>query len=173
MRSVRAVHGDVDAIAREAVEVNAPAAVHDSGLQFDQLTEVAAVERHLQNLLVLDYDPAFRFLGLHKRDGLGDGHAFGDFAHLENEVNLGPVAGKQADRGLLGPLEAFGLDRQIVFARRQELDTVISRRVGFCNPLGLSGCVRDSDGRAGNQGTGLVGNAADDRGSVDLGWRAC
>ena len=112
--------------------------VGDTGGEEDQLLHLAAIERQIDNLPLVDDLADGGRLGGHERGVAGYGHLLRDGADAHHNFLGGGLADGELNAGLHVSRHAFLFDRQLIFPDRQTEKQVIAHRT--CRDgLGKSG----------------------------------
>ena len=136
--------------------------------QLQQVLIVAAIQRKFVDLLVAERSTQSRGGRVNERFLFGDNDSFCSFACLQGEVDLGVRCDHDLDIGPFAGLEAFGLNSNLVDARR-EIRSNISASLGGCK--GSHGAplqIRDGHRCTGNSRSGGIGYGSEDPAGIGL-----
>ena len=140
----------------------------DVGLKLGELQVVAAVERQLDDLLLVDHVAERHVLGLDQGRFGRDLDGLADAADLEADVDAGLLSGLEHDSPPDLFLEAGELDREHVLAGHELRDDVVARDVGLGRAGFIGAGVGGRDLCAGNRPAGFVGHTPEERGADPL-----
>ncbi len=135
---------------------------HHARAQCQQALVVAAIQRHIVDVRVVESAAQRGVGGFHQRNRFGDGDRLNLIARLHRQVYTHFFTYLQHDVLALDGLETFGLDANLICAWIESGSVVLScviRRQGFCH---ASVCVRDSHRGAGYDASSLVCDRPED-----------
>ena len=145
----------------------------DAGGELDEVGGVADTaaegKGEVEELFGLDDDADVGGLGLDDGDAALDGHAFGDGADGEADVDSGRLVGLNLDAALDRGVKAGGFRTDIVEPDGQTDEAVGSGAGRDRFESGVGGGVDRFDGDVRNGGAGFIGDEAGDGAAVALG----
>ncbi len=134
------------------------------GTERDKLEEVAAIQRHVDDTLILDDGPHRRVLRRDQRGRAGDLDGLVQLSDLQNEVEARRLLDLQLHVILRDRAETRQLHLDVVLARLQAGQVVYAGFVADHGARGVCGRVGHGNGHAGNDGAARVANHAADAG---------